>query len=61
VLYVAATRARHFLHVSGFAPARGGKSWHGYALRAMETLPRAEPLPGTLPGALCYAVGSPAA
>jgi ATP-dependent helicase/nuclease subunit A len=60
VLYVAATRARHFLHLSGFAPRGGGKSWHGYALRAMETLAPAPPASGTEPGALCYAVGLPA-
>ena len=59
VLYVAATRARHFLHLSGFAPRAAGKSWHGYALRAMETLAPAAPLPGTEPGSLCYAVGTP--
>jgi ATP-dependent helicase/nuclease subunit A len=58
VLYVAATRARHFLHVSGFAAARNAaRSWHGYALRAMETLERALPVDGVAPGALCYAVG----
>ncbi|MGQ0587780.1 MAG: UvrD-helicase domain-containing protein [Gammaproteobacteria bacterium] len=58
VLYVAATRARHFLHVSGFA-SRSSKSWHGYAQRAMETLPPATPLAGTAPGSQCYAVGTP--
>jgi ATP-dependent helicase/nuclease subunit A len=60
VLYVAATRARHFLHLSGFAPAnRSSKSWHGYALRAMETLERTAPVAGTAPGSLCYALGAP--
>jgi ATP-dependent helicase/nuclease subunit A len=61
VLYVAATRARHFLHISGFAPAKASaRSWHGYAWRAMEPLERAAPLPGTIRGSLCHAVGVPA-
>jgi len=59
VLYVAATRARHFLHVSGFLPQRGGKSWHGYAQRAMEALELTAPLPGCAPGTLCYGAGAP--
>jgi ATP-dependent helicase/nuclease subunit A len=58
VLYVAVTRARHFLHVSGFV-AQNRKSWHGLALKAMETLAPAPPLPGTAVGTLSYAVGAP--
>ncbi len=57
VLYVAATRARHFLHVSGFV-SQNKKSWHGHALKAMETLASAPPLPGTAVGSLCYATGT---
>jgi ATP-dependent helicase/nuclease subunit A len=58
VLYVAATRARHFLHVSGFV-AQNKKAWHPFALKAMEALPAAPPLPGTEAGSVCYAVGTP--
>ena len=62
VLYVAATRARHFLHVSGFV-AQNRKSWHLHAMRAMETLalqrPPAPPLPGVSPGSLSHATGVP--
>lgn len=59
VLYVAATRARHFLHVSGFV-SQNKKSWHGHALKAMETLAPAPPLPGTPVGTLSYATGTAA-
>jgi ATP-dependent helicase/nuclease subunit A len=58
VLYVAATRARHFLHVSGFV-GQGKKSWHIHASKAMETLEPAAPLPGTALGTLSYARGTP--
>ena len=57
VLYVAATRARQFLHVSGFV-SQNKRSWHGHALKAMETLAPAPPLPGTVTGSLCYATGT---
>lgn len=40
LLYVALTRARQFLHISGFRPAKPGerKSWHDHALAAMAVL-----------------------
>jgi len=60
ILYVAATRARHFLHVSGFV-GQNKRSWHGHALKAMETLEPAPPLPGTAVGTLSYARGTPRA
>lgn len=59
VLYVAATRARHFLHVSGFV-SQSRKSWHGHALKAMAMLAPAPPLPGTAVGTLSYATGTAA-
>jgi ATP-dependent helicase/nuclease subunit A len=58
VLYVAATRARHFLHVSGFV-SQNRKSWHGHASKAMETLAPAPPVPGTAPGTQSHASGAP--
>ena len=59
LLYVALTRARQFLHVSGFRPLRPPRaSWHNYALQAMEMLDRAAPLPGTAAGSLCHASGT---
>jgi ATP-dependent helicase/nuclease subunit A len=58
VLYVAATRARHFLHVSGFV-SQNRKSWHAHASKAMETLAAAPPLPGTAPGTQSHANGEP--
>ena len=58
ILYVAATRARHFLHVSGYVgPMK--KHWHLHARNAMERLPRAEPIEGTALGTLSYATGTP--
>jgi ATP-dependent helicase/nuclease subunit A len=60
VLYVAATRARQFLHVSGFV-SQSRRSWHGHALKAMETLAPAAALPGTTAGSLCHATGTPPA
>jgi ATP-dependent helicase/nuclease subunit A len=58
ILYVAATRARHFLHVSGYVgPSR--KNWHLYARNAMQRLPRAEPAEGTALGTLSHATGTP--
>ena len=40
LLYVALTRARQFLHISGFSAAKPGarKSWHDHALAAMAQL-----------------------
>ena len=63
LLYVAVTRARQFLHISGFAPDNKGKrlSWHDHALRAMDTLAPAAPLPGTASGSLSCATGKPTA
>ncbi|MBL6749890.1 MAG: UvrD-helicase domain-containing protein [Nevskia sp.] len=61
LLYVAATRARQFLHVSGFRHARQGQraSWHDLASRAMERLAGGDgaPLPGAVEGALHYGGG----
>lgn len=59
ILYVAATRARHFLHVSGYV-GQSRRNWHAYARAAMERLPRAEPVEGTAVGTLSYATGTPA-
>jgi len=58
VLYVAATRARHFLHVSGFV-SQSRNTWHVLALKAMEMLALAPPLPGTAVGSLSHATGTP--
>jgi ATP-dependent helicase/nuclease subunit A len=61
LLYVAMTRARQFLHVSGFAALNQGQrvSWYDLALQALERLApsSADPLPGAIEGALHYASG----
>ena len=63
LLYVAATRARQFLHVSGFQVAGRRKSWHACAVEAMERLGEsaAPPLPGVAEGALHHGSGEVAA
>ncbi|MBX6419711.1 MAG: UvrD-helicase domain-containing protein [Nevskia sp.] len=61
LLYVAVTRARQFLHVSGFAALNQGQrvSWYDLALRALERLaPASAPaLPGASAGTLHYGSG----
>lgn len=61
LLYVAVTRARQFLHISGAYAQRGdsGRSWHAHALRALGALPAAVPAPGAAPGTLAHAQGTP--
>jgi ATP-dependent helicase/nuclease subunit A len=62
LLYVAATRARQFLHVSGFRLGNQGRrvSWHDLARQAMERLPgsAAAVLPGAIADGLHYGSGS---
>ncbi len=62
LLYVAATRARQFLHVSGFRQGRQGSrsSWHELAWDAVRRLGpgAAPPLPGVAAGALHYGSGA---
>ncbi|MGH8461109.1 MAG: UvrD-helicase domain-containing protein [Stenotrophobium sp.] len=57
LLYVAATRARQFLHVSGFAYKKAGKgqSWHDHALAAFDVLEAA----AQPDGVRVYANGTP--
>lgn len=61
LLYVAATRARQFLHVSGFRQTKQGErlSWHDYAKQALESLGggTAAPLAGMAEGSLHYGSG----
>jgi ATP-dependent helicase/nuclease subunit A len=61
LLYVAATRARQFLHISGFRQGKAGqrRSWHDLALDAMQRLGHgpATPLEGVADGALHYGSG----
>ena len=61
LLYVAATRARQFLHVSGFRQGNQGRraSWHDLALDALRRLSNgpAAPLPGVTGNALHYGSG----
>ncbi|HZR36903.1 MAG TPA: UvrD-helicase domain-containing protein [Nevskia sp.] len=61
LLYVAATRARQFLHVSGFRQGRQGSrpSWHELAWDALRRLGAggAAPLTGVAEGALHYGSG----
>jgi ATP-dependent helicase/nuclease subunit A len=61
LLYVAVTRARQFLHISGFSQINQGErlSWHDHALRAAESIgaDTHPPLPGATAGALCCGVG----
>ena len=61
LLYVAATRARQFLHVSGFRQANQGgrRSWHDYARQALEALGdgTAAPLAGIAQDTLHYGSG----
>ncbi len=61
LLYVAVTRARQFLHISGFSQTNAGArlSWHDQALRAAESLGAGThpPLPGAAAGALCFGAG----
>lgn len=67
LLYVALTRARQFLHVSGFAPLGGGVSrWHALVQAALAALAAAAADDGTLsiasgaPQAAAAAVAPPA-
>jgi ATP-dependent helicase/nuclease subunit A len=62
LLYVAATRARQFLHVSGFRQSNQGqrRSWHDHAHDALHRLgngPSAA-MPGIAEGALHYGSGA---
>lgn len=61
LLYVAATRARQFLHISGFRQSNQGErvSWHDLALDAVQRLGTgpAQPLAGMFDGALHYGSG----
>lgn len=62
LLYVAATRARQFLHISGFRQGRQGErvSWHDLALDALRRLGAgpAAPLTGIVEDALHYGSGA---
>ena len=64
LLYVAATRARQFLHVSGFRQSNQGErvSWHDLARDALQRLGAgpAQPLAGSAEGALHYGSGATA-
>ena len=64
LLYVAATRARQFLHISGFRQSNQGErvSWHDLALDALQRLGAgpAQPLAGMTEGALHYGSGATA-
>lgn len=64
LLYVAATRARQFLHVSGFRQTNQGErvSWHDLARDALQRLGSgpAPPLPGIAAGTLHYGSGATA-
>lgn len=64
LLYVAVTRARQFLHISGFEQRNQGErdSWHSLALKAMERLKdEASALwPGCAEGTRTYGRGTPA-
>jgi ATP-dependent helicase/nuclease subunit A len=61
LLYVAATRARQFLHVSGFRQGKQGerRSWHDLSREAMQRLGSGTTaaLPGSAEGALHYGSG----
>jgi ATP-dependent helicase/nuclease subunit A len=61
LLYVAVTRARQFLHISGFRQANSGqrRSWHDHAEAALRQLGSgsATPLQGMAEEALCYGSG----
>jgi ATP-dependent helicase/nuclease subunit A len=61
LLYVAATRARQFLHVSGFRQVNQGErpSWHDHARQALQALGAgtAAPLAGIAEGTLHYGSG----
>jgi ATP-dependent helicase/nuclease subunit A len=61
LLYVAATRARQFLHISGFRQTNQGErpSWHDHARLALRQLGAgdAAPLPGIVEGTLHYGSG----
>lgn len=61
LLYVAITRARQFLHLSGYSAQRGdaSRSWLAHALRAAAALPPAPAIAGTSPGSLAHANGAP--
>ncbi|HUR41297.1 MAG TPA: UvrD-helicase domain-containing protein [Verrucomicrobiae bacterium] len=58
VLYVAATRARQFLHVSGFV-GQGKKSWHALAIEACKALAPAPAWTGTAIGSRAYGSAEP--
>jgi ATP-dependent helicase/nuclease subunit A len=63
LLYVAVTRARQFLHISGFEQRNQGNrdSWHSLALRAMERLggDDSSPWPGSEEASCVYGIGTP--
>lgn len=59
LLYVAMTRARQFLHVSGFRTRRTSRrSWQECAFAALERIEAVPAWPGTAPGARCLGSGS---
>jgi ATP-dependent helicase/nuclease subunit A len=61
LLYVAVTRARQFLHVSGFRASQAGdrSCWHDHAVQALERLAgnTAQPLAGAAPATMHYGSG----
>ncbi len=61
LLYVAVTRARQFLHVSGFAQRNRGSraSWHDYASQALQRLEAGAvvAMAGTDEGAMVFGLG----
>ncbi len=65
LLYVAITRARQFLHISGFEQRNQGErdSWHDLALEAMERLDRSQTIewPGCRADTCAYGLGAPPA
>jgi len=60
LLYVAVTRARQFLHLSGFVSGKSesGASWHAFALQALQTLGVTQARPfGLMDGTATYGSG----